>query len=79
MINTDMTGFWSKLAGRMGFAAWTGIGFMGPKITKVEGVLPNYGAGLRIELQPRMNFRFDVGRSPLEGQTLIYFNMTESF
>jgi len=79
MINTDMTGFWSKLAERMGFVAWIGAGFIGPKITKVDGVLPNYGGGFRIELQPRMNFRFDVGRSPLEGQTLIYFNMTESF
>jgi outer membrane protein assembly factor BamA len=79
MFNTDMDNFWSKLAGKMGIAAWTGVGLIGPKVTKVEGVLPNYGAGLRIELQPRMNFRLDIGHSPLENQTLLYFNMTESF
>ncbi len=79
MFNTSQTGFWSRLAGRLGLAAWTGAGFMGPKISKIEGVLPNYGAGLRIELQPRMNFRLDIGRSPLEKQFLLYFNMTESF
>lgn len=79
MINTSPTNFWTKLAGKFGFAAWAGAGFLGPKIWEIEGVLPNYGAGLRIELQPRMNFRLDVGRSPLEQQTLIYFNMTEAF
>jgi len=79
MFNTTGTSFWPKLANRLGFAAWAGAGFMGPKISKVEGVLPNYGAGLRIELQPRMNFRLDIGHSPLEKQNLLYFNMTESF
>ena len=79
MINTSSTGFWPRLANKIGFVGWAGVGFIGPKIAQVEGVLPNYGAGLRIELQPRMNFRLDVGYSPLEKQTLIYFNMTEAF
>jgi outer membrane protein assembly factor BamA len=79
MFNTSQKGFWPKLANKLGFVGWAGVGFMGPEITDIEGVLPNYGAGLRIELQPRMNFRLDVGYSPLEKQTLIYFNMTESF
>ena len=79
MINTSPTNFWLKLAGKFGFAAWAGAGFLGPKIWEIEGALPNYGAGLRIELQPRMNFRLDIGRSPLEQQILLYFNMTEAF
>jgi hypothetical protein len=79
MVNTQPTNFWLKWAGRLGFAAWAGAGVMGPKLWEIEGVLPNYGAGLRIELQPRMNFRLDIGRSPLEKQTLLYFNMTEAF
>jgi hypothetical protein len=79
MVNTQPTNFWLKWAGRLGFAAWAGAGVMGPKLWEIEGVLPNYGAGLRIELQARMNFRLDIGRSPLEKQTLLYFNMTEAF
>lgn len=79
MINTSPTNFWSKLAGKFGFAAWAGAGFLGPKIWEIEGVLTNFGGGLRIELQPRMNFRLDIGRSPHEKQNLIYFNMTEAF
>ncbi|MGL4293833.1 MAG: BamA/TamA family outer membrane protein [Bacteroidales bacterium] len=64
---------------RFGFATWAGVGLMGPQPIKFEAVLPNFGAGLRIELQPRMNFRLDVGYSPVDKQTLIYFNMTEAF
>ena len=64
---------------RFGFTAWGGVGFLGSNPVKYEGVLPNYGVGLRIELQPRMNFRLDVGRSPVDKQTLFYFNMTEAF
>ena len=64
---------------RFGFAAWVGSGFMGKNPVKYEAVLPNFGAGLRIELQPRMNFRLDIGHSPIDKQTLIYFNMTEAF
>ena len=64
---------------RFGFAAWAGMGAMGGNPVKYEAVLPNFGAGLRIELQPRMNFRLDIGHSPIDKQTLIYFNMTEAF
>lgn len=67
--------FWS----RFGFATWGGVGFLGTNPVRYEAVLPNFGAGLRIELQKRMNFRLDIGRSPIDKQTLIYFNMTESF
>lgn len=79
MFNNDRSTKIKRLFARVGFAAWGGVGMMGPSIGKIEGVLPNFGAGLRIEVQPRMNFRLDVGYSPKEGQALIYFNMTEAF
>ena len=62
----------------IGFVAWTGCGFMGPTPGKIEGVLPNYGVGLRIEVQPRMNVRLDLGKNTVNNQMLFYFNMTES-
>ncbi len=46
---------------------------------KIEGVLPNMGVGLRIEVQPRMNVRLDLGRNMVNKQNLFYFNMTEAF
>lgn len=46
---------------------------------QIEGVLPNYGVGLRIEVQPRMNVRLDLGKNTVNNQTLFYFNMTEAF
>ena len=55
------------------------FGFMGPTMGKIEGVLPNYGVGLRIEVQPRMNVRLDLGKNTVNDQTLFYFNMTEAF
>jgi hypothetical protein len=49
---------------------------MGPTMGKIEGVLPNAGVGLRIEVQPRMNVRLDFGRNFANDQSLFYFNMT---
>lgn len=69
----------TKLADRLGFVTWAGCGLMGPSRFDIDGVLPNFGAGLRVEVQPRMNFRFDVGYSPIDNQTLFYLNMTEAF
>ncbi len=71
--------FWSKVANRLGYAAWAGAGVIGPTPFDIDGVLPNFGAGIRIEVQPRMNFRIDMGYSPIERQKLVYFNMTEAF
>ncbi|MGL4411288.1 MAG: BamA/TamA family outer membrane protein [Bacteroidales bacterium] len=73
--STKMKRFWS----RFGFATWAGVGVMGPSIAEIDAVLPNFGAGLRVEVQPRMNFRLDLGYSTREKQTLIYFNITEAF
>ncbi|MGL4364727.1 MAG: BamA/TamA family outer membrane protein [Bacteroidales bacterium] len=79
MINTDKSTLMKRLISRVGFVTWAGAGVVGPSIPKIEAILPNLGAGLRIEVQPRMNFRFDLGFSPLEKQMLMYFNMTEAF
>lgn len=79
MINTDMSTRFKRLLSHVGFVAWGGCGFMGPKPFDIEGVLPNYGVGLRIEVQPRMNVRFDLGKNTVNNQTLFYFNMTEAF
>lgn len=79
MINTDCSTRLKRLASHVGFVVWGGCGFMGPTMGKIEGVLPNYGAGLRIEVQPRMNVRLDLGKNTVNNQTLFYFNITEAF
>ena len=79
MFNTDKSNWFKKIVNRLGFAAWAGCGFMGPNPGKIEGVLPNAGIGLRIEVQPRMNVRFDIGRNMINKENLFYFNMTEAF
>ena len=79
MINTDQSNFIKRMLHHLGFVAWGGCGFMGPNPTRIEGVLPNFGAGIRIEVQPRMNIRFDFGRNVVNKQNLFYFNVTEAF
>lgn len=79
MINTQKRNWATKLLSHVGYVAWAGCGFMGPNPGKIEGVLPNIGVGLRIEVQPRMNVRLDLGRDMVNKQNLFYFNMTEAF
>ena len=79
MINTDKSNWVKKMLSHVGYVAWGGCGFMGPTPGKIEGVLPNLGLGLRIEVQPRMNVRLDFGRDMVNKQNLFYFNMTEAF
>lgn len=79
MLNTDQETWLKRIISHLGFVAWGGCGFMGPTPGKIEGVLPNYGVGLRIEVQPRMNVRLDLGKNTVNNQTLFYFNMTEAF
>lgn len=79
MINTQKRNWATKLLSHVGYVAWAGCGFMGPNPGKIEGVLPNVGVGLRIEVQPRMNVRLDLGRDMVNKQNLFYFNMTEAF
>ena len=79
MINTDKSTWVKRMLNHVGYVAWGGCGFMGPTPGKIEGVLPNLGLGLRIEVQPRMNVRLDYGRDMVNKQNLFYFNMTEAF
>lgn len=79
MFNTDRETWLKRIINHLGFVVWGGCGFMGPNPVRVEGVLPNYGVGLRIEVQPRMNVRLDFGKNTVNNQTLFYFNMTEAF
>ena len=79
MLNTDRSTWVKRMLNHIGFVAWTRCGFMGPTPGKIEGVLPNYGVGLRIEVQPRMNVRLDLGKNTVNNQMLFYFNMTEAF
>ncbi len=79
MFNTDKSNWFKKILNRLGYVAWGGAGFMGPDPFKIEGVLPNVGVGLRVEVQPRMNVRLDLGRDFINKQNLFYFNMTEAF
>lgn len=62
-----------------GFCCLGRVRFYGAYHGKIEGVLPNAGVGLRIEVQPRMNVRLDFGRNFANDQSLFYFNMTEAF
>lgn len=79
MFNSDSESTWGKILNRLGWVAWGGCGFMGNNPIKINGVLPNAGIGLRIEVQPRMNIRLDYGRNFTDRQNLFYFNMTEAF
>lgn len=79
MINTDKSTWVKRMLNHVGYVAWGGCGFMGPTPGKIEGILPNVGVGLRIEVQPRMNVRLDLGRNMVNKQNLFYFNMTEAF
>lgn len=79
MFNTDCSTWLKRITSHLGYVAWGGVGFMGPTPGKIEGILPNAGLGLRIEVQPRMNVRFDYGRNFVNKQNLFYFNMTEAF
>lgn len=66
--------FWSKF----GAVAWVGTGTIGKTPAGWNKWKFNYGAGLRIQLQPRKNFRLDIGKEPGEKWAL-YLNMTEAF
>ena len=79
MFNTEGENWLQRIINHLGFVVWGGCGFMGPNPVDIEGVLPNYGVGLRIEVQPRMNVRLDLGKNTVNKQTLFYFNMTEAF
>lgn len=79
MFNAGDETTFKRLLSKCGFVTWAGVGSVSESFVNTENLLPNFGAGLRIELQPRMNFRIDIGRDPTNKQNLVYFNMTEAF
>ena len=67
--------FYSKL----GYAVWCGAGSIGHNVKDWNKWKLNYGVGLRIEIQPKKNFRLDIGKAHGDKGVLVYFNMTEAF
>lgn len=66
---------WAKL----GFVAWFGTASLGETPADWSHWKINYGAGLRIQIQPGKNFRLDVGKEPGIDGAAFYMNMTEAF
>lgn len=64
---------------KLGYVAWCGMGTIGDSLRLWDETRVNYGVGLRIEIQPKKNFRFDIGKGQGVGGVLCYFNMTEAF
>lgn len=70
----DRGAFWAKF----GAVAWVGTGTLGETPKDWSEWKVNYGVGFRVQIQPRKNFRVDIGREP--GQKwMFYMNMTEAF
>lgn len=67
--------FWAKC----GFVAWVGTGTIGATPIDWKKWKMNFGAGLRIQMQPGKNFRLDVGKEPGQPGMQVYMNMTEAF
>lgn len=67
--------FWAK----WGFVAWMGTGTIGNTPFDWNKWKLNFGAGLRIQMQPGKNFRLDIGKEPGLDGVQVYMNMTEAF
>jgi hypothetical protein len=56
---------------------WAGAGSLGDNITDFRNWLPNIGIGYRLQVQPRMNLRIDIGfGTETRG---FYFNFNEAY
>jgi outer membrane protein assembly factor BamA len=62
---------------RHGVVAWLGAGTLGDTVKDFGDWLPSVGVGYRLEVQPRMNLRIDIGFGR-ETQGF-YFNFNEAF
>ncbi len=60
-----------------GLVGWVGSGSLGDRAKNFNDWLPSMGIGYRLEVQPRMNVRIDIGIGR-ESQGF-YFNFNESF
>ena len=60
-----------------GAVAWIGTGSLGETPKDYNNWLPNVGIGYRLEVQPRMNLRVDIGVG--RESVGFYFNFNEAF
>ena len=62
---------------RHGVVFWLGAGTLGDNITEFTNWLPNVGIGYRLQVQPRMNLRIDIGFG--NESRGFYFNFNEAY
>jgi len=69
----------NDLPSKLGMVFWVGGGGINEDFGQInlKNTLPNFGFGLRYELQPRLNVRFDCGFG-MDTQ-LVYFGFAEEF
>lgn len=79
MINTGRGNWVKRMLSHIGYVTRTGCGFIDLNSGKIEGIPPNMGMGLHMEVQPRVNIRLGLGRNMMNEQNLFHFNMTEVF
>ena len=69
----------NDLIGRFGWVAWGGLGFVSPDYEDhFANSIPNLGAGIRFEVEPRMNVRIDIGAG-MDGASSFYISFNEAF
>lgn len=66
-----------SLKDRSGIVAWIGSGSIAPDPTSYVKWLPNFGAGYRLETEPRMNIRVDFGFGA--DSSFFYISFNEAF
>lgn len=60
-----------------GVVLWVGAGTLGDNVTDFKNWMPNFGIGYRLQVQPRMNLRIDIGFGT-ESRGF-YFNFNEAY
>lgn len=60
-----------------GVVGWMGVGTIGETVKKFGEWLPSIGIGYRLEVQPRMNLRIDIGFG--KETRGFYFNFNEAY
>jgi hypothetical protein len=60
-----------------GLIGWIGVGTLGETVEEFGQWLPSIGIGYRLEVQPRMNLRIDIGFG--KATQGFYFNFNEAY
>ena len=58
-------------------AVWLGTGSIAERFVEFKSWIPSMGFGYRLQVQPRMNVRFDFGIG--RETSGIYFSLNEAF